>query len=199
MSPKQPRGDATKRRVLEAALAVYASGGHGGFTVQAVAATSGTSVGSIYHHFGSFDGVAAALYVACMDRLLADLACALARSRTARTGVAAFVRAYLAFAERSADEARFIHGAPYGGFIASHAGAIAEAKAARLGPVLEWVRARVEDGELADLPPALFEMLVVGPVAEVTRRWLAGAPEIDLGVAARVLPERIWRAVAKSA
>jgi hypothetical protein len=34
-----------------------------------------------------------------------------------------------------------------------------------------------------------------GEVAEVTRRWLAGAPGIDLAQAARLLPERIWQSL----
>jgi hypothetical protein len=38
-------------------------------------------------------------------------------------------------------------------------------------------------------------MLVIGPVAETARRWLAGAPGIDLTTAAAVLPERIWRSI----
>ncbi|MFG3604665.1 hypothetical protein [Micromonospora chersina] len=51
-------------------------------------------------------------------------------------------------------------------------------------------------GEFATLPEPLVEMLLIGPVAETARRWLAGVPGIDLGQAARVLPDRIWRSLA---
>jgi AcrR family transcriptional regulator len=195
MAAKQTRGAETTRRILDAALAVHRKGGHAGFTVHAVAAESGASLGSLYHHFKSIDGVAAELYAECMAHLLDELAAALARSRTAHTGVVAFVRAYLEFAQRHPDEARFIHGAPSGGFLASHGARIAEAKAARMEPILAWLRKHVAAGEIADVPEPLFEMLVVGPVAELTRRWLAGAPGLDLAEAARVLPEPIWRSV----
>lgn len=198
MAAKHGRGAETTRRILDAALALYAREGHAGFTVHAVAAESGASLGSLYHHFKSIDGVAAELYAECMGHLLDELASALARSRTARGGVVAFVRAYLEFAERHPDEARFIHGAPHGGFITSHAARIAEVKAPRMEKILAWVRAHVAAGEIANIPAPLFEMLVVGPVAELTRRWLAGAPDLDLAAAARVLPERIWSSVRRA-
>jgi hypothetical protein len=38
-------------------------------------------------------------------------------------------------------------------------------------------------------------MLVIGPVAETARRWLAAAPGIDLAQASRPLPERIWHSI----
>jgi hypothetical protein len=37
-------------------------------------------------------------------------------------------------------------------------------------------------------------MLLIGPVAEVSRRWLNGA-DIDLARAAKLLPPRIWAAL----
>lgn len=195
MAAKHGRGAETTRRILDAALAVHRKGGHAGFTVHAVAAESGASLGSLYHHFKSIDGVAAELYAECMAHLLDDLAAALARSRTARSAIVAFVRAYLEFARRRPDEARFIHGAASGGFLASHAARLAEAKAPHMAPIAAWVEKHVASGDLVAIAPPLFEMLVVGPVAELTRRWLAGAADLDLAEAARVLPERIWCSV----
>ena len=58
-----------------------------------------------------------------------------------------------------------------------------------------WGGARLpESTEPAGADP-LTEMLVIGPVAEAARRWLGGAPDIDLTTAARLLPERIWHSV----
>ena len=198
MAARQSRGEETARRILDAALALYAQEGQAGFTVHAITAKSGASLGSVYHHFKSIDGLAAALYADCMDRLLERLVRALEAARSPRAGVMAFTRAYLAFAETDADAARFIHGAPYGGFLASHAAHIAAAKRPHMDRILGWVRNHAANGALAAIPEPLFEMLVVGPVAEVTRRVLTGAPGIDLTEAARVLPERIWQSVRPS-
>ncbi|MFG3697351.1 TetR/AcrR family transcriptional regulator [Micromonospora sp. NPDC047620] len=196
MSPKQQRGEATAERLLTSALDVFDSAGQPGFTVNAVTAASGVSLGSLYHHFGSFDGLAAALYSRCMAALFDELITALRRARTARTGVRAIVAAYLRFTEDNPAAARFIHASAYAGYLAGHAEQVTAAKAPRMAAVAGWLRPRMAAGEIATLPEPLIEMLLIGPVAETARRWLAGVPGIDLGQAARVLPDRIWRSLA---
>jgi AcrR family transcriptional regulator len=181
-------------RLLTAALDVYAASGQDGFTVNAVTESSGVSLGSLYHHFGSFDGLAAALYSRCMAELFDELIADLGRARTARTGIRAIVVAYLRFTERNPAAARFIHASAYAGYLAAHASTISAAKAGKLAAVAGWLRPRIAAGEIIDIPDSLLEVLLIGPVAETARRWLAGAP-LDLGQAARILPERIWRSV----
>src|SRR5258708_1256967 len=105
MSPKQQRGEATVDRLLTAALQVYAASGQSGFTVNAVTGASGVSLGSLYHHFGSFDGLAAGLYIRCMEQLFDEMTAAVGRARTARTGVRALVTSYLRFTEEHPDAA----------------------------------------------------------------------------------------------
>ncbi|MXM68684.1 TetR family transcriptional regulator [Streptomyces sp. HUCO-GS316] len=195
MSPKQQRGEETARRLLAAALEVHERKGPDSFTVQAVTASSGISLGSLYHHFGSFDGLAAALYARCMADLLDTLIASLERTRTARTGVRAVVAAYLRFAEEEPAKARFIHASAYAGFLPAHTAAIAAAKAPRIERLQSWARPHAEAGRIVDLPDPLMEMLLIGPVAETARRWLAGDPTIDLKEASRALPERIWQSL----
>ena len=48
------------------------------------------------------------------------------------------------------------------------------------------------------LPPQYYELVVIGPVAETARRWLAGA-DIDLDQARTVLTSTVWRALAQEA
>ena len=195
MSPKQQRGEATVGKVLDAALALYAAEGAGGLTMSALITRTGVSSGSLYHHFGSFDGLRAALYARCMGALLDEVAAALERSGTARSGVRALVEAYLGFTEGSRPAAHFVHASSYADFLPPNADRIAEAKAPRMARIAAWLRPHVEAGTVLPLPDPLTEMLVIGPVAETARRWLAGDPAVDLAVAARVLPERIWQSV----
>lgn len=195
MSPKQQRGEATVDRVLTSALQVYASSGQEGFTVNAVTEASGVSLGSLYHHFGSFDGLAAALYTRCMEQLFEELTSAVTRSRTARTGVRALVHAYLRFTEERPDAALFLHASAYAGYLTAHAERIREAKAAMLGGIVAWMLPRIEAGEILPTPAPLIEALVIGPVAETARRWLSSTYDVDLAQAARILPDRIWRSL----
>ncbi|MEU6237627.1 TetR/AcrR family transcriptional regulator [Kitasatospora sp. NPDC047058] len=195
MPPKQQRGEATVESLLAGALRVYAESGQEGFTVSAVTTASGVSLGSLYHHFGSFDGLAAALYIRCMEQLFDEMTAALQRSRTARTGVRALVQAYLRFTAEHRDAALFLHASAYSGYLAARAGQIKAAKAARLAVIGDWMRPRMERGEIVPVPGPLVEVLVMGPVAEAARRWLADTYELDLAEAARILPESIWRSL----
>ncbi|MGK5552977.1 TetR/AcrR family transcriptional regulator [Actinomadura kijaniata] len=195
MPPKQQRGAATVQKVLNAALDLAAAEGPGALTMTALISRTGVSSGSLYHHFGSVDGLAAALYARCMANLLDALVGALEPEATAREGIRAFVRAYLAFTRDRRSEAYFIHASSHAGYLPAHAGRIAAEKRPRMERIAAWLRPFVESGELVALPDPLTEMLVVGPVAETSRRWLAGDPAVDLETAAELLPDRVWNSL----
>ncbi|MFG2888412.1 TetR/AcrR family transcriptional regulator [Streptomyces sp. NPDC048248] len=194
MSPKQQRGEATVEQVLDAALRVYAASGDQGLTVSAVTKASGVSLGSLYHHFGSLDGLVASLVLRWLSRLLSEVSGALARTRTAHTGIRAVVRAYLGFVRDHPDAARLVHSVAADRYGMAHAKEIRDSQEARLSPVAEWIRKRIDSGELAPLPVPVIESLVLGPVVGVARRWLT-IGDIDLEGAVRDLPDRIWRSV----
>jgi AcrR family transcriptional regulator len=195
VAAQQSRGQLTIRRLLDAAMLRYEQAGPEGFTMTAVTEASGVSVGSLYHHFGSFDGLAAALYRECMDDLLDALIAALRRTRTARTGIMAVVAAYLLWARDNRARAHFIHASAYAAFPPTHAPRITAAKTPGTAVIIDWLRGHIEAGRVVDLPVPLIEMLVIGPPAETTRRWLAGVPGIDLDQARRALPERVWQSI----
>lgn len=197
MSPRHNGTDAVRARLLDAALTVHMR--PDGLTMTAVIKESGASSGSLYHHFGSFDGLAAALYARCMARLLDALIDAVEPLRDARAGIEAIVRAYLRFTRDHRAEARFIHASAYATFLPAHAATIAAAKQPRLARLVGWLQPHLDRGEVADLPAPLIEMLLIGPVAETARRWLAGDPTIDLAIAETLLPPRIWRSLSARA
>jgi AcrR family transcriptional regulator len=192
------RGEGTIQRVLDAAQSLYASGGHAAFTIAALSAESGVSVGSLYHHFGSADGIAAALYSRNMIALLDRLVASLEGATSARAGIARVTRAYLDHVLAHPAEMRFIYASSYAAFLPAHAAAIASAKAPRLMVMIDFIRKHVASGQIVELPEPLYEMLIIGPVAEVSQRWLAGAPGYDLEAAKKHLPERIWHAIRAS-
>jgi AcrR family transcriptional regulator len=192
MSPKHRGTEETVARILTEALRVHAERGHEGFTMKAVIAATGMSSGSLYHHFGSFDGLAAALYARCMAELLDTLLDALDGIADARAGVEAATRAYLAFTRERSDAARFIHSSAYAAFLPKHAAVIAELKAPRIVKLVAWMAPHVAGGLVARLSPVMMEMLLIGPVAETARRWLSDPGSVDLDEAAAVLPSRIW-------
>ncbi|MCY0960909.1 TetR/AcrR family transcriptional regulator [Streptomyces sp. H27-H5] len=194
MSPKQQRGEATVEQVLDAALRIYASSGEAGLTLGAITKASGVSSGSIYHHFGSLDGVLAALAHRSLGQLLQTLLTALTRTTDARSGIQAVVLAYLDFVRAHPDAARLMHSVTADHEGMAHAGEIRDSQEARLTPIALWIQEHQKSGELADLSTPLIESLVMGPVVGAVRRWLT-VGDLDLEEAAGALPEHIWRSV----
>ncbi|NUP13134.1 MAG: TetR/AcrR family transcriptional regulator [Polyangiaceae bacterium] len=189
------KGAATQTRLLDSALAVFGREGHAGFTVHAVVAESGVSLGSLYHHFGSFHGLASALYARCMADLLDALIARIEHARTARGGVTAVVEGYLAHAVENPIPMRFIYASSYATYLPEHAATIAAIKGPRLEVLGRFLHNHVEKGRIVVLPEPLYEMLIIGPVSEVCERWLAGDARYDLAIAGKYLPERIWRSI----
>ncbi|MER5552193.1 TetR/AcrR family transcriptional regulator [Streptomyces sp. NPDC002793] len=195
MSPKQRRGEVTSDLLLEAALRVFVTSGEQGLTVNAVIQESGVSLGSLYHHFGSLDGLIGALSHRWLDRLLGELAKALQGADTARAGIAAAVRAYLAFVQEHRGPALLLHSPLADRKGMARGREVRDAQEARVSGVALWIQLHTDSGELAALPLPLIESLVLGPVVAVARRSLSGIDDVDLDEAARLLPERIWRSV----
>ncbi|MEU7578740.1 TetR/AcrR family transcriptional regulator [Streptomyces sp. NPDC041068] len=195
MTPKQQRGAETADRLLDAALQVYAESGEQGVTVSALTKASGVSLGSLYHHYGSVDGLMNALLLRWLGRLLGELAGAVERARSARTAVRALVRVYLAFIQEHPDAARLLHSSYADRLGMAQARQLRDAQEARLSPMADWIRRHIAAGAIEPMPVPVVEALIMGPIIATARRWLSGVDDVDLDEAARILPERIWRSL----
>jgi len=189
------RGQDTVARLLDAALAVYSQRGRDGFTLQAVLDASGVSVGSLYHHFGSLDGLGIGLYNRCMDDLMDHLVDGLKDCRTAEDGVRAMVTVYLRWTADSPTKALVLHAAAYPGSPLGDAEHATGVNAPKVEVIGEWFAPHIASGALDPMPPFLLETLVLGPPRLAAQRWLAGTPGFDLDEAAKHLPDRVWRSV----
>jgi AcrR family transcriptional regulator len=192
---KQARGQATTDRVLDAALRCFVRDGVQGATIQDIAARSGVSIGSIYHHFGSRERILLELYRRCLERMLAHVTRAVVRKRAARDGVRAMVTSYLRFVESNRDEALLIFAAAHTELTRDFRPELAELAARVTAPLASWLAPHIASGAVIALPRALYEVALIGPAAEASRRILTGTPGLSFTSARRVLPELVWSAV----
>lgn len=93
---------ATRERLLQAALQVFAARGYADVTVRDIAAQAGVAVGALYQHFDGKDALLAACFARSMDQVRATFAEAMAGPADDRLGTlaraaAATVRAHLPF------------------------------------------------------------------------------------------------------
>src|SRR5688572_14693933 len=110
-SPRSTQTRARRAAVITAALDLVREVGAEGLTVEALRERSGASVGSIYHHFGSLEGVLGELYQEGLNDYREGLMAELTSARSARAKVRAFVAHYLRWSESNPAWAQFLlHG-----------------------------------------------------------------------------------------
>ena len=176
-----------REAILEAALASFDATGT--TAIEEVRRRSGASVGSIYHHFGGVDGVAAALYVEILRGYQAGAMRALERAAAAEDGVKALLRYHLRWVERNPQRSRFLFQSG-----AARLAAGAELKALNrdlAGAVNDWVG---RQPAIRPLRPEVFYAALFGPAQELSRAWLGGRIR-SLRPLEGELAEAAWRAV----
>ena len=172
------RADATRRRrqaILDAALACFADKGYDDTTLADIRRRAGASTGSIYHHFGSKEQIAATLYLDGVRQTQEAGLTALLRTRTARTGVAAQVNAYIDWVVAHPAMARFLFAMRHAPFLDDAEPVIDGLNRDVHARAAAWIADRVAAGELPDLEPAVRWAIVFGPCRHWAGSWLRGA------------------------
>jgi len=187
---------ATQRRkegILEAALTCFSETGIAGTTIEDIRERSGASTGSIYHHFGNKEGIAAALYLHGKVLYWTGVFNVLDKAASAEELVRGVVCHHLDWTETNPDWARYL-------LYMRRDAAIKEAKAelrnttaealSRVGTI---VRPYIERGDIAHYPKELYIPLIIGPSQEIIRHWLAGRSNQTPSQVKDVLADAAWR------
>lgn len=184
-----------KRQILVAALDCFTRHGLGGTTIEMIREASGSSVGSLYHHFGNKEAIAAAVYLAGLRDFGVRARAYLAQASDAESGVKALVYANVDWISEQPDWARFVF---------QHRSTVAQGEAqARLGEdlrrfhqdALVWFAPQVARGAFKPLPLDLFASLIQGPTHDYARHWLSGRYSEPLQQHREILAEAAWLAV----
>jgi AcrR family transcriptional regulator len=181
--------------ILAAALECFTEQGFAATTIEEIRERSGASIGSIYHHFGGKEGLAAELYVEGLSGYQDGLVRALETNRGAEAGIHALVGHHLRWVERNPQLAQFLANRRETELRSATEARVRELNRAFLPRVAAWVERHVEAGALRALPFDLWEPVLLGPSQELARLWLAGRTRITLREAERDLAETTWRAV----
>lgn len=194
---RAPRATTGKRRrqILDAALNCFLRHGFDGTTMDLIRSASGASHGSIYHHFGSKEAIALALYVEGMRDYQAGIEAALREARSAREGVQRTIRFHLEWTAADRNRALYLTRAGTADVTGDTAAAITKVNQDFFRLIGDWIEPYVERGEIVDMPSDVYASLVLGPAAHLCRHWLAGRITIDLMSAAGHLAQAAWRSL----
>jgi AcrR family transcriptional regulator len=187
-----PTSQPRRTAILTAALRCFVRQGYTATTVEDICRASGASVGSVYHHFGGKDRIAAALYVDSLADYQAGFVATLRIHDDARAGVEALVRHHVRWVREHPDVARFVLAVGETEVLAAAASELRRRNRAFFAAVGEWFRGHPE---LPDLEPDLLESLLLGPAQEYARHWLAGRAATTPERAEGVLAAAAWHAL----
>jgi AcrR family transcriptional regulator len=185
--------------ILAAALELFAQRGLAGTSIDDIRAACGASVGSIYHHFGSKEGIAVALYAGAIDDYQRGALAALRRARTTAAGVRAMATQFLDWVADHRELAVLMLDSEHRDVRTLAADAVAALNADYFAERRRWVEERTKSGELVDLPSDVFVHVVLGPAWRWAEAWLAGRTKTPMAQAKRIFADAAWRAVSAPA
>jgi AcrR family transcriptional regulator len=186
----------TRQRALIAALALFDAQGVEATTIEQVREAAGISVGSLYHHFRSREGLVIALYRDLLEQYRTAITAELVRHSGIRALLDGFVKTHIDWAMRNPMAERFLSEHRHHHTLADAEDSLQGDTADFIRPLLRRVRPAIEAGILKPLPPELLLSLVIGPVQTWLRLHRAGSSKLNPDIAARQLSDLIWEAVA---
>jgi AcrR family transcriptional regulator len=184
-----------KRRILFGALACFNEQGIEATTIEMILARCEASVGNLYHHFGSKEGLVAALFFCTLDDQAALLDAEVAKAQTLQEGVSALVFSYVDWVTAQPELARFLFQARSAVSKGPHAGVLQQRNRQRARQLLGWFTVPGRAGKLKDWPSELLPSLIIGQAENYSRAWLSGRVKATPRQYRALMAEAAWAAV----
>lgn len=192
----EPRAATVARRasVLRAALVCFTRAGVDGTTIGDIQRAASCSVGSLYHHFGSKEGIAEELFIEGIARFNRGMLRRLRRCTSAEESVKAVVRFYCDWSARNRALASYLHARDID-FSEQARARLKDVYRGYIGEVFAWFAPFVGGGEMRALPRDAYVPLISGPIQEYVRRWLSGHYERPPGAMKELFADAAWKAM----
>ena len=184
-----------KQEILQAALDCITEVGVEATTIEMIRDRSGASIGSLYHHFGNRERIIAALYLEGVGAYGTMLEEGLVDSLAPEACVKLFVTCYVDWVAANPAWAKFIlhnRGRVEAGAMGERLREYNQAHGVRIGAILRRHR---EAGAFRPIPGECFVSVVIGPVQDMARNWLAGRSKRPLTEYRELLAQIAWDSV----
>ncbi|MFI4919853.1 MAG: TetR/AcrR family transcriptional regulator [Legionellales bacterium] len=174
---KQQSSKSTNTRqldILKAALHCFINEGVEATTIEMIREKSGASVGSLYHHFGNKEGIAAALYKEGLRQFSLQLQKALKEVSTIEDAIRCIIQANIDWIGTNPDWARFIFRNRRVLKDAKQESTFREEAILTQLTLITRLQALPDFKRLRTLPEPMYLPVLIGPVHEYARQWLDG-------------------------
>jgi AcrR family transcriptional regulator len=186
-----------KREILAGALDCFNQTGLESTTIEMIRAHCDTSVGAIYHHFKSKEGLAAILFFSALDdqhALMGQQLEAVADGDI-KSRIEAMVCSYMQWVSRQPALARFMFQARSYVSKGPQGDELARRNKAYFAPIVSWLTEGIKRGDLRSLPRETYAPLIMGPAESYCRGWLAGRAATRPQQVAAEFAQAAWRSV----
>lgn len=179
----------TRSRILDAARALIARSGYENMSIWSLAEASEASNGSIYHHFGSRDGVLRELLRrAILDYQRGLMRTLLAHQEDAAGGVRAAVAHLLTWSEQRPDDARLL--LTHRELVIDH-----PVDPGFFSAVDRWLAAHARAGRMPAIGARTAYALALAPAQAFADQWLRELDPAPLAAHASRLGDAAWAAL----
>jgi AcrR family transcriptional regulator len=193
-SGRQAATKARKESVLKAALACFSELGIENTTIHDIQRQADCSIGSLYHHFGSKEGIAEELFLDGIQRLNRGMLRKIRAAQNGERSVHAVVDYYCEWSTRNQSMAGYLHSRDIA-FSTEARERLHEIHRAYITAIFIWFAPFVESGEMRILPVEAYVPLISGPIQEYVRRWLSGQHSNGPRQVKALFAEAAWNAV----
>lgn len=184
-----------KRRILKGALACFNDNGIEPTTIEMILARCEASVGNLYHHFGSKEGLVSALFFCALEDQASLVDSELAQAHTLQQGVRALVYSYVDWVTDQPELARFMFQARSAVSKGPQARELQQRNRDRYKALMAWFAQPDRVGGLKPLPPELLFSLIMGAAENYSRAWLAGRVKTTPSQYRELLADAVWASV----
>ena len=185
-----------KQEILDAALSCFIASGIAATSIEQIQNSSGASIGSIYHHFGSKDGIAFALYVNGLQDYHQELMAGVEKAPTAEKKIKAFVTIFLDWVETNPELASYIFSARSYLINSSKAEEIDSFHSANSKDNALILSDLAEKKQIKKMPSRLYTSLLVGPVQHFSQFLIKRESNQSYTKEKTLLAQAVWASLA---
>ncbi len=176
---QRQKSDNTRTKIIQAASKLFVERGYHDVSIKDVRDLSGISNGSIFHHFGSKDGLALQLYLAERDSYWAHGMNALeAAGNLPEDAIAAAVAAVLEYQTSNPGRHNFMIECASADWMARHAEHVTALNQKFAARFAHWAEPHLKSGRLLPMHPELYAALIFGPAQWLARSWTTKLTEL---------------------
>lgn len=190
---------ARKRQVLSCALACFDELGLDAVTIDTIRERSGSSIGTIYHHFGNKEGLAAAIYLAGLDDQQLWFEAAVEDAGDIQGAIKAWIKAYIEWVVANPRLARFMYHSRRAIAAGTSKDQLKGRNDQRYSALLRFLKTGLAAGKVRSLPRETYASLLIGQSENYCRAWLSGRVATPPTEHIDVFADAAWRAIAVDA